>query len=218
MARSEPIRNTYEEFPDESKRLLKTTERDHGQRLATRPSKDVLIQDHAWHLHFLREGVLQSRNFILPLPYRPSRARFSQARPTRIADLRIGTRNAEEFVLLRTLTDPYVYSSSITIVEDEHGDGARLTVCNVSDLINDSVLSKGLLIAVKQPCWSAAPEGGFYIRVDHPSDLVILESSEDVLPHRWKSNKIVPTRTAGDWKKDGDMMFLRKKFTSASRM
>ncbi|KAF2831890.1 SET domain-containing protein [Ophiobolus disseminans] len=216
MARSEPVRNTYEEFADEMKQLMEDSKNKRGQIPKSRQMRDALIQDHEWHLRFLHEGVLQPRNFILPPPYAPAQLEFSKARRVHIKDLGISSRNSEEAILLRTLTDPYVYSSSITIVEDEHGDTARLTVCNLEDSMDDPVLSKGLVLAVKQPCWTAAPEAGYHIRVDHPSDLVILESDNDRLPEAWRTRVGVEgTRTVTKFKQEGDMLFLKKKFRSA---
>jgi hypothetical protein len=216
MVRAEPIRNTYEEFPDELKELLERSKSSKGQVPKSTPTRDALLQDHEWHLCFLREGVLQPRNFILPSPYTPSRSSPSEARKTRIKGLRIESRDLEEVLLLRTLTNPYVYSSSITIVEDEHGDAARLTVCNLEDNMIDPVIAEGQVLAVKQPCWSVASEGGFHIRVDHPSDLVFLDSRSEILPSTWrKALEINGTRTAADWKKEGDVMFLKKRFRTA---
>jgi len=216
MVRAEPIRNTYEEFPDELKELLEKTRSEKGQIPKSRPTREALLQDHEWHLRFLREGVLQPRNFILPSPYTPSRSSPSQARKTHIKDLRIDSRDPEDVILLRTLTDPYVYSSSITIVEDEHGDAARLSICNLEDNMTDPVIAKGLILAVKQPSWSVAPECGFHIRVDHPSDLIVVKPSSELVPTAWrKTLEIDGMKTVADWKKEGDMMFLKKKFRTA---
>ena len=216
MARSEPIRNTYEDFPDELKETLKESNIVKGQRPRLWPTRDVLLHNHEWHLRFLREGVLQPRNFILPFPYTPSRAVWSEARRTQLRNLHILSRDPQEVLLLRTLTDPYVYSSSITIVEDENGDVARLTLCNLEDNMTDPAIPKGQILAVKQPCWSPAPEGSFHIRVDHPSDVVTLDSRDDMVPSSWKENlEISGTKAAADWKREGDMLFLKKKFRSA---
>lgn len=219
MARSEPIRNTYEEFADELKGLNKIAKSKEEHVLVSEHTKDALIQDHEWHLRFLQDGVLQARNFILPPPYTPSRVTPDHARKTHIKNLIISSRHSGEIVVVRTITEPYVYSSSITIVEDENGEVARLTACNLEDSSIDPILYKGIVIAVKQPCWSIAAGGSYHIRVDHPSDLVILDVDSEMMPTAWKRDlKTDGIKTAMEWKNKGDMMFLEKKFRSALAM
>lgn len=105
----------------------------------------------------------------------------------------------------------------MTIVEDLSGNVARLMVSNLEDSIVDPILLKGSIIVVKQPTWNALVEGGYQIRVDHPCDLIVFEDfgSEEV-PEQWReaeeeSNEMDSTF----WKKEGDRMFLEKKFRRA---
>lgn len=135
----------------------------------------------------------------------------------RLGELLMDTRDPAACILLRTITSPYVYSNTVTIAEDEHGDVARLTVCNLEDNMVDPILTEGSIIAVKQPCWSELVDGGYHVRVDHPSDLVRLESNaRSIIPKGWRSKeKIDQSKDAMQWKKEGDMMFLKKRFRGA---
>jgi hypothetical protein len=218
MARQGPIRNTYEEFPDELKETLKQADKEHGQTPAATTTKEALLHDHVWHLKFLAEGALPPQNLILPLPYPPSSTSTPEARQIRIKDLRIGTRLSHEILLLRTITEPYVYSSTVTIAEDEDGDGeaARLTICNLDDSMHDPVLPNGSILAIKQPCWTKIPGGGYHVRVDHPSDYDLLDWEADGLPVAWRQGRAIsPSKDAELWKKEGDRMFLKKLFRRA---
>jgi hypothetical protein len=117
---------------------------------------------------------------------------------------------------VRSIVDPYVYSSSITVVEDERGGVARLTVCNLEDLWIDPVINREAVIAIKQPCWSPVSNGGYHIRVDHPSDLVLLDPTSELVSLIWKpTEKVERARTAEEWKTEGSTMFLKKKFRRA---
>jgi hypothetical protein len=117
---------------------------------------------------------------------------------------------------LRTIVSPYVFSTTVTIVEDEFGDVARLTVCNLEDNIVDPIVLENSIIAVKQPCWTKLVEGGYHIRVDHPSDLIVLSSDDESIPEHWRrSEEIDPSKDATAWKKEGDIMFLKKQFRKA---
>ncbi|KAF2033869.1 hypothetical protein EK21DRAFT_57881 [Setomelanomma holmii] len=216
MVRPQQSHNLYEEDPDETKELSQKAQGHKGEKVVQEVSKETLAQEHDRHLKFHTENALQPRNIILPMSYCPSKVSLSQAKRTRIRDLRIATGDLDEVILLRTLTEPVVHSASVTIVEDEHGEIARLTVCNLEDSMNDPVLSKDSTLAIRQPRWTIAPYGGYYIRVDHPSDLVLLDLTAPLVPFEWRSlDKDIPSKTAAGWKKEGDMMFLKKKFRQA---
>ena len=82
MVLSDPVRNTYEEFPIELKERLSEAEAEKGATPSHTESRETLIHNHKWHLRFLVEGVLQPRNFVLPAPYTPSRVNFACPNPT----------------------------------------------------------------------------------------------------------------------------------------
>jgi hypothetical protein len=216
MAQPVPNRNTYEEIPDEVNRLLKESK--NGKRVAptSKPTRAALLKEHEQQLELQASGALPPRTFVLPLPYPPSRTLIPEASQVHIDHILVNSRKSDEFLLLRAITEPYVYSSSIIIAEDEHGAVARLTLCNLEDSPIDPVISQGAIIAVKQPCWSATSDGGYHIRVDHPADLVVLEPSHETVPPAWKLTKESRSSKAlADLKKEGDMMFLQKKFRKA---
>jgi hypothetical protein len=218
MARSESSYNTYEESPDELKDVLERSRNPNGQAPDPQSSRDVLLQDHETHLRMQIDGVLPLRIFVLPLPYSPSKAAFSKMEHIHIENIRINSRDPDKTILFHTITEPYVHSSSITIVEDEHGNVARLTLCNLEDSVADPLLPIGSFLAVKQPCWSVLPTGGHHIRVDHPSDLVLLDTNEEVLPPAWRNTRSSNVnKTTPEWRKEGDSMFLEKKFRKALR-
>ncbi|KAF2684893.1 SET domain-containing protein [Lentithecium fluviatile CBS 122367] len=140
----------------------------------------------------------------------------SREKQVQLSDLIIDTRGSEAVLLLRTITGPYVYSNTVTVAEDENGDVARLTVCNLEDNMIDAIVAEGSIVAVKQPCWNELVDGGYHIRVDHPSDLVLLEPGDALVPSKWrKKEKVDQSRDATQWKKEGDMMFLKKRFRKA---
>jgi hypothetical protein len=216
MAQLEPSRNTYEEIPDEVNRLLKESRKEEGVAPTSKPTRAALLEEHERQLELQATGALPPRTFVLPLPYPPSRTSIPKASQVYIDNILVNSRKSDEVLLLRAITEPYVYSSSIIIAEDKHGVVARLTLCNLEDSPIDPVLSQGAIIAVKQPCWSVTPDRGYHIRVDHPADLVVLEPSHETVPPAWKLTKESrSSKSVAEWKKEGDMMFLTKKFRKA---
>lgn len=80
----------------------------------------------------------------------------------------------------------------------------------------DPIVTKGSVVAIKQPCWSELVEGGFHIRVDHPSDLVLLDPNSDMTPVEWRLQSMIDeNKSAMQWKEEGDAMFLEKRFRNA---
>jgi hypothetical protein len=58
--------------------------------------------------------------------------------------------------------------------------------------------------------------GGHHIQVDQPSDLVLLRPDNDLVPETWRSDGGPnANKDAAKCKKDGDMMFLKKRFRQA---
>lgn len=58
MAFPDPIRNTYEEFPDELEDLLERGMHGKGQAPSSRAPRDTLLRFHEWHLKFLTEQAM----------------------------------------------------------------------------------------------------------------------------------------------------------------
>jgi hypothetical protein len=117
---------------------------------------------------------------------------------------------------LKTITQPYIYSATVTVAEDEAGNVARLTLCNLEDTVLEPIFPEDTVLVVKEPMWSRLVDGGYHIRVDHPSDILVLKADEELVPEVWKKKlELDLTKDATKWKKEGDMMFLKKRFRQA---
>lgn len=144
MARPEPTHNLYEESTEDLRNVLKKSEVKGKENFGCSVSKHELLHQHERHLSFLAEGVLQPRTFMVPPAYTLACMPVLNAKKVRIKDLHVHSRGKNQIIVLRAIAHPYVYSSSIAIVEDESGYVARLTVCNLEDSLSDSFLVKGL--------------------------------------------------------------------------
>ncbi|KAL1595846.1 hypothetical protein SLS60_009536 [Paraconiothyrium brasiliense] len=218
MALTTGSRNTYEEVPDLAKKLINEAPAETGQRPKSKVSRDTLVRTHQRHLKLLSEGSVPIRSLILPKPYPPARGSIhtNSKKTVHLGDLQIDSRDRDALLLLRTITSPYVWSSTVTVAEDETGDVARLTVCNLEDNVVDPIVTEGSIVAIRQPCWTRLVDGGYHICVDHPSDLVLLRAEDDLIPESWRDETDSDQRNeATQCKKDGDMMFLKKRFRKA---
>ncbi|KAL6709652.1 hypothetical protein ACN47E_001080 [Coniothyrium glycines] len=218
MVYHEPTRNTYEEVPDEAKEWAKITAAEYGQSPKSLSSRETLLSEHERHLALLTDGILRPRVFVLPPQYCPAPSKSDHCNAVHVNDLRISSRSSSEILLLRAVTTPYVYSSTITIVEDAAGNTARLMACNLEDSLLDSIITKGSILLLKQPCWTKAADAVYHIRVDHPSDLTILDPHDTRIPSSWRQPiSSEGGRDLATLRREGDMMFLKKKFFKARK-
>lgn len=216
MARKVPTHNTYEASPDDLINLSKTRKAEAGKKPRTRTPRAELLHNHEWHLDFLEHTIPSPRNLILPPPYPPSRTSVIRGTKVSIDDIRIEDRSTDQHLLVRTIVEPYVHSSCITIAEDEVGNAARVTICNFEDSSHDPMIPLGSILVIKQPCWSRLPGGDYHIRVDHPSDLLILDQDAAIVPAALNDSRRGALKIIDcDWKKRGDTMFLEKRFRKA---
>jgi hypothetical protein len=72
MAQSS-VRNTYEEYPDRLKELVKTKAEARESQQPIRLRRGPLLKEHDSQLKLLAEGNVPVRSFVLPLPYPPSK-------------------------------------------------------------------------------------------------------------------------------------------------
>lgn len=82
-----------------------------------------------------------------------------------------------------------------TVVEDEYGSALVLRLFNypISSTTTASnapspedFFPPGLLFAIKEPYCEAASEATSGLRVDHPSDIVLVDDGHSLVPERWR--------------------------------
>lgn len=97
-------------------------------------------------------------------------------------DLIIGIHHRGKYLVLRTIAPPVELSAIVTVVEDETGEVDRLTIYNFDAGTSlDEQLPKGSYVAVKEPYFRTSNDRHCTIRVDHPSDLVVLYATDDIV-------------------------------------
>ena len=118
-----------------------------------------------------------------------------------ISNLKWSTVHRGRYVVLRTRTLPRISNSNLgsleVIVEDERGMTIALRILNVSLNGTDAKkwMAENTILLVLEPYCEAIPEEGDTsgkkssimsgIRVDHPSDVVILQPDDTMIPKHW---------------------------------
>ena len=99
-----------------------------------------------------------------------------------IDDLRLETWHKGSYIVLRTITLPYLIVGLSTIVEDETGQVVMLSLYNfVKDLSDnpDLYLPKDSVLLIKEPYFKLGVNGAIMIRCDSPTDVVSINYKDE---------------------------------------
>lgn len=106
-------------------------------------------------------------------------------------------------------------SPLLAAIEDEGGGVDRLACFNVKVALKASdVLPEGSVVGVKEPYYCLGPDEKWLVRVDHASDLVVLEEEHEQFPEQWKT---ASPKIAMAWKLEGNAALAKEKYLEAHR-
>nr|POF24005.1 rna polymerase ii-associated protein 3 [Quercus suber] len=71
------------------------------------------------------------------------------------------------------------------------------------------------VFAIKEPYYKASADGGYTIRVDHPSDAVCLNMDSLLIPHELASRVVEINVAPRTWKNDGNCQYRAKNYLKA---
>ncbi|KAG6358541.1 hypothetical protein INS49_012058 [Diaporthe citri] len=141
--------------------------------------------------------------------YPPSIEPISSLTSILLHDLKLETHHRGRVLIVKTFCEPIRISSIQNAVEDVQGSVDRLSVYNLpSASPMDKVLPKGAIVAVKEPYFKATADGSVMVRVDHPSDFVLLEPHDSLVPPQWRKGPKA-ARAMFQLKEEGNTAFKR---------
>jgi tetratricopeptide (TPR) repeat protein len=148
-------------------------------------------------------------------PYPPSTAKLADLQPMAIKDLRMETHHRGFFLSLHRVSPVCILqASSWTVVKGLPSDEVeRLEVFLHTSQYGSNTLDIASDLVIKEPYYTLSSQGEYTIRVDHPSDLIIIAISES--PESWRdkerhsggSDLVSPS----DYKMKGNDALLKKK-------
>jgi hypothetical protein len=122
----------------------------------------------------------------------------------------------EKRVIVRTITAPYTGSGMISVVEDELGNADKIGIYNQSDSSMLFRVPQGSILAVKEPYYKYSGDDDYMICVDHPSDIILLEPDDPLVPSAFQSDEPSVLKTALEWRQAGDKAFIEKNLPLAA--
>jgi tetratricopeptide (TPR) repeat protein len=117
-------------------------------------------------------------------PYPPSFLALSELQAICLSELRLETRHQGLFVVLKATSKPQLMVLPTISVEDRNGKIGLVQVLTYNRDTIATILAKDQFLAIKEPFLTTTADGIVVIRVDHPSNLVPLESDSGLLPPR----------------------------------
>jgi len=148
--------------------------------------------------------------------YPPSVRAVADLKPMLISDLRLETHHTGRVLLLRTFGHPSRIQAVQNAVEDANGNVDRVAVYNTDTGITpERLLPKGAVLAVKEPFYKTTADGGYSLRVDHPSDLILLSASDALVPQQLAPRLIELDVPAPPLKVKGNDAYGKKDYHAA---
>ncbi|KAK8112542.1 hypothetical protein PG984_013068 [Apiospora sp. TS-2023a] len=123
-------------------------------------------------------------------------------------------------LVVRTFTRPDSDRHLCAAVEDTQGGvDCIILQCRDHSLKAEETLPKGIVFAIKEPYYVAFPDLQHGIQVDHPSDLIELDISNDLYPAQWKDEVLAQYQAgASQLKAAGNRAVGKKEFMRATRL
>ena len=198
---------------------LKQAFKRRGETPGGKPTREALLM--SFNTQIFQHRFQQSyseRNFVrssfIPPPYLPSIASLEELRKIQFRELKLETHHRGTFLLVRTITLPLDLSGLSIAVEDEEGDVETLYVYQQdTQLSPDESLPQGCAWMIKEPYYKILGDGTYGIRVDHVSDLIKLNMEGNQVPTSWRKDAV--TKTANQWKEDGNAQLSTKNYCDA---
>lgn len=147
--------------------------------------------------------------------YPPSLEPMSCLTPITLRDLRLEIHHRGRVLVAKTFCEPIRTSSMKYAIEDIQGNVDYLCIYNLPSVPPmDRILPKGVVIAVKEPYLEMTSDDGVAVRVDHPSDVILLDSHDSLVPSHWRSPRVA--MTGSQLKEEGNVAFRQGNWQKAA--
>ncbi|KAI2779923.1 hypothetical protein F4815DRAFT_499978 [Daldinia loculata] len=119
-------------------------------------------------------------------PYYPPCIRSAQdLKPLMISEMMLENHHRGSYALVRVLTPPDRMTAVMAIVEDEEGTAILLQLYNQpeeSKVAKEHILKAQDICIIKEPFFKVTNSGSYSLRVDHVSDIIWPEDTDNRIP------------------------------------
>ncbi|KAK4958960.1 hypothetical protein LTR10_003759 [Elasticomyces elasticus] len=199
---------------EQHKQLARDAEKRRGKKATNKVNRAYL------EMLFAKRGPsplpYHVRTCAISYAYPPSIVKVAELKPMLIEELRLETHHRGRVLFVRAFGHATRFQAVQNGVEDERGNVDRLALYNSDTSITpERTLPRGTIFAVKEPFYKATADGGYTIRVDHPSDLVRLAGNDDLVPPALAPRLIELDISATALKAAGNAAYGKKDYHAA---
>ncbi|KAF3763370.1 hypothetical protein M406DRAFT_73986 [Cryphonectria parasitica EP155] len=142
------------------------------------------------------EGEVLRTTFIGE-SYRPCIKPLSSLVPITLDELKLEIHHRGRVLLAKVFCEPIYSGSILNAIEDIHGNVDCLSMFHQPTTeFPTNILPKGAIIAVKEPYYKLSSDRSTIVRVDHPSDCMLLKPSHEMVPSAWQQVGRVTVRAS----------------------
>lgn len=221
---SDAIIKEREEMLKRQKDLFNTAILRKGQRAKHRPTRSELEAsfslDRALEatVAAASKGMHSVRQTVIGYSYPPCTIPLTDLTPITIHELRLEENHIGKVLFARVFGHPLRIQAVQGAIVDAAGDVDRIAVYNFEiGLTPEMVLPVNAILAIKQPYYKVTMDGGVIVRVEHPSDLVLLsETDPRAPPALWRASSALGSgEGALSWKVKGNQAFKARDYRKA---
>lgn len=159
------------------------------------------------------------RSCFIGAAYPPCTLPLSSLVPIHLRDLTLETQHRGRVLIVRAFCEPNVIVAIQNAVEDEFGDVDRLAIYNLLPTTEaNAILPQGAIVAIKEPYYKRTADGGLFVRVDHPTDFVLLKPGDSIIPRSLDARTKKINQSAIRLKEEGNIKFKRGEFQVAAEI
>lgn len=147
--------------------------------------------------------------------YPPCTKSLAELEDIAIGDLCLETVHHGKRLVLRSIGQPKNEDGVLNAVEDADENVDRLVVHHCGQ----DILRKAGLVAVKDPYYKIAVDGGCVIRVDHPGNIIVLHEGHQILPKTFREAGLdsLSIDGANMYKERGNNSYQKTDYSQAVR-
>lgn len=155
----------------------------------------------------------------MPSLYPPCILAAGELGPIVISQMGHETHHRGKQTVVRVLESPtrIRHEHLMVIIEDEEGTPAYLQLLHQpreTAVPAEKILRPGGCYLIKEPFLTVATNGIYSLRVDHPSDILLLPHGNDLLPAKWSNNNAA-VGNSRDTRMNGNNAVREKRWAEA---
>ncbi|CAO2647207.1 Nn.00g081290.m01.CDS01 [Neocucurbitaria sp. VM-36] len=184
----------YVQTLERQKQVLQKAKKRYGQLPRDRKPREEAYLTFMMALMSMTAKGQRSQNFMvhssfIPPAYLPCVTPLAELKGISIQDLRLEVHHRGFFLVLRAITPPNRMTGILVLAEDNHDDVVVLQLYQQEEeeaREATDIVDVGTILIVKEPYFKVMASGEYGLRVDHLSDVKLVDENDPRVPESWR--------------------------------